>query len=172
MKPQETYTGPFPRGRHSHRCMGCANRGQIAAVACYKKHCTTPQRIEYCSWCRPALGGKHSELTESTTHHLDATANPNPTKGKITMETACLRNEPLVDWLRSAGRVTVVDEGLQGQLFGGAPVRMFRLYNGAGDSRQVDEDTARAYGLKPTSPKPTTKPQQSAGLFDTQEGLF
>jgi hypothetical protein len=38
----------FPRKKHSHRCQKC---GQ--GTYCYKKHCTKPQRIEQCMWCRP-----------------------------------------------------------------------------------------------------------------------
>ena len=38
------------RKRHSHRCPVCVN-----AVACYKKHCTKPQRItvEQCPYHSP-----------------------------------------------------------------------------------------------------------------------
>lgn len=162
METTASYAGTFPRGRHSHRCQTCGE-----AEYCYKTKCTKPQKIEVCTWCNPRQIAREIVSAVCEITHLDATANQDPDRGKIAIETA-----PLTEWLRAAGRVTVIDEGMQGQLFGGAPVRMFRLYNGAGDSRQVDEDTARAYGLKPTAPKPTTKPQQSAGLFDTQEGLF
>jgi len=65
--------------------------------------------------------------------------------------------QTLVDWLRGAGKVTVIDEGEQHQLFAPEPARMYRLYNSAGDSRQIDAATAHAYGLKPTERKPTTK---------------
>ena len=50
------YTGPFPRGKHSHRCKGCEARGQINAVACYKSHCTRPQLTATCSWCASYYG--------------------------------------------------------------------------------------------------------------------
>lgn len=51
MKRTDTYTGPFPRKRHSHRCKGCEKRGQYNAVACYKSQCCKPQLSETCSWC-------------------------------------------------------------------------------------------------------------------------
>lgn len=54
MKRTEPYTGPFPRKRHSHRCKGCEQRGQLNAVACYKSRCTRPQLTETCAWCKPA----------------------------------------------------------------------------------------------------------------------
>lgn len=80
--------------------------------------------------------------------------------------------QSLTDWLRGAGRVTVIDEGLQAQLFAPEPTRMYRLYRSDGECRLIDAETANAYGLRPTAPKPTTKPQQSESLFDTQEGMF
>ncbi len=42
------YAGPFPRGKHSHRCQTC---GQ--GTYCYKAECKLPQKIELCRWCRP-----------------------------------------------------------------------------------------------------------------------
>ena len=45
------YAGPFPRGRHSHKCKGCETRGQYNAVACYKSKCTKPQLTATCAWC-------------------------------------------------------------------------------------------------------------------------
>ncbi len=48
----QSYTGPFPRGKHSHRCRGCETRGQFNAVACYKSKCTKPQLTATCEWCR------------------------------------------------------------------------------------------------------------------------
>lgn len=57
MKRTEPYTGPFPRKRHSHRCKGCeVTVGQFNAVACYKKHCTKPQLVETCEWCKSRKG--------------------------------------------------------------------------------------------------------------------
>lgn len=50
-KRTEPYTGPFPRGKHSHRCANC-NDGR--AVACYKTQCTRPQLTDTCGWCRPS----------------------------------------------------------------------------------------------------------------------
>ena len=52
MNPSAPYTGAFPRKRHSHTCLTCKTRGQ-GAVACYKSHCTKPQRIDMCACCRP-----------------------------------------------------------------------------------------------------------------------
>lgn len=78
----------------------------------------------------------------------------------------------LLLWLRSARRLVVVDEGEQDQLFTPEPVRMYRLYNSAGESLLITEETARNYGLRPTPPRPHTKPQDSEELFNTQEGLF
>jgi hypothetical protein len=40
------YAGPFPRGKHSHRCATCGD-----AVACYKSKCTRPQHTSTCPWC-------------------------------------------------------------------------------------------------------------------------
>ncbi len=48
MKRTDPYTGPYPRKRHSHRCLGCHDRN---AVACYKSHCTKPQLVTSCMWC-------------------------------------------------------------------------------------------------------------------------
>ncbi len=48
----QPYAGPFPRGKHSHKCKGCEVRGQINAVACYKKQCTKPQLVATCEWCK------------------------------------------------------------------------------------------------------------------------
>jgi hypothetical protein len=47
------YQGPFPRKKHSHKCLGigCKMRGQTNAVACYKSHCTRPQK-DLCASCR------------------------------------------------------------------------------------------------------------------------
>lgn len=45
------YAGPFPRGKHSHKCASCEERGQYNAVACYKSKCTKPQLTATCSWC-------------------------------------------------------------------------------------------------------------------------
>ena len=46
------YTGPFPRGRHSHKCRGCEHKGQFNAVACYKSQCRKPQLTATCEYCR------------------------------------------------------------------------------------------------------------------------
>lgn len=45
-KLAEPYNGPFPRGKHSHRCATCGD-----AVACYKAQCRMPQRVHQCRWC-------------------------------------------------------------------------------------------------------------------------
>lgn len=51
-KRTDEYTGPFPRKRHSHRCLGCSvKHGQRNAVGCYKQHCTRPQTTQNCGWC-------------------------------------------------------------------------------------------------------------------------
>ena len=55
MKRTDSYTGPFPRKRHSHRCKACETRGQINSVACYKSRCTKAQLVEHCGWCGPAV---------------------------------------------------------------------------------------------------------------------
>jgi hypothetical protein len=52
------YTGPFPRGKHSHRCKGCETRNNQGAVACYKSQCTRPQLTATCSWCRDYYSGQ------------------------------------------------------------------------------------------------------------------
>lgn len=57
----ELYTGPFPRGRHSHRCRGCVQRGQVNSVACYKSKCTKPQTVDSCAWCNPSQIAKRPE---------------------------------------------------------------------------------------------------------------
>lgn len=53
-KRTDPYTGPFPRKRHSHKCIKCEERGQYASVACYKSQCTRPQTTQQCSWCTPS----------------------------------------------------------------------------------------------------------------------
>lgn len=52
----QPYNGPFPRGKHSHKCKGCEERGQVNAVACYKSKCTRPQLVATCDWCRQYYG--------------------------------------------------------------------------------------------------------------------
>lgn len=47
MKRTDPYTGPFPRKRHSHRCLKCGGN----SVACYKAQCTKPQTIAQCKYC-------------------------------------------------------------------------------------------------------------------------
>jgi hypothetical protein len=42
------YEGPFPRKRHSHKCLNCGGN----SVACYKTRCTRSQRVDSCQWCR------------------------------------------------------------------------------------------------------------------------
>ena len=54
MTKTDPYAGPFPRGRHSHRCINCGGN----AVACYKKQCSRPQLTETCAWCKPSTIGK------------------------------------------------------------------------------------------------------------------
>jgi hypothetical protein len=50
-KRMQPYSGPFPRKRHSHRCLKCEKSGHNS-VACYKAGCRLAQTIEVCSWCR------------------------------------------------------------------------------------------------------------------------
>ncbi len=50
-KRTEPYAGPFPRGKHSHKCAGCETRGQYNAVACYKSQCRRPQLTAMCECC-------------------------------------------------------------------------------------------------------------------------
>lgn len=45
-KRTEPYAGPWPRGKHSHRCASCGD-----AVACYRPHCTRAQLTSVCPWC-------------------------------------------------------------------------------------------------------------------------
>jgi len=47
-KRMQEYTGPFPRKRHSHRCLNCGGNG----VACYKSQCTLAPVVTRCRWCR------------------------------------------------------------------------------------------------------------------------
>jgi hypothetical protein len=49
MKQTDPYTGPFPRKRHSHRCLFC---NPPNSTWCYKSKCTQPQRTESCILCR------------------------------------------------------------------------------------------------------------------------
>ena len=42
------YAGPFPRKRHSHRCLNCGGN----PVACYKTQCTKAQTTSTCVYCR------------------------------------------------------------------------------------------------------------------------
>jgi hypothetical protein len=53
MKKTEVYTGPFPRGRHSHTCASCKRLRNQGAVYCYKSQCTLPQSTETCRCCSP-----------------------------------------------------------------------------------------------------------------------
>jgi hypothetical protein len=49
------YHGPFPRGRHSHKCCeSCRLRG-FRSVACYKTRCTKAQAPDICGVCRHPL---------------------------------------------------------------------------------------------------------------------
>jgi hypothetical protein len=53
----EPYTGPFPRARHSHKCLTCARRGtEPVPVACYKTKCTLPKYTLNCAYCRKDFG--------------------------------------------------------------------------------------------------------------------
>jgi hypothetical protein len=52
------YTGPFPRGRHSHKCCrACGLRG-FRSVACYKARCTKGQAPDICGVCRSPLDAR------------------------------------------------------------------------------------------------------------------
>jgi hypothetical protein len=52
MNRTETYTGPWPRKRHSHTCVACKRGRDQGAVACYKSRCALPQQTESCECCR------------------------------------------------------------------------------------------------------------------------
>lgn len=52
MNRTETYTGPWPRKRHSHTCVTCKRDRDQGAVACYKSRCALPQQTESCECCR------------------------------------------------------------------------------------------------------------------------
>lgn len=52
MNRTETYPGPWPRKRHSHRCMHCWNDRMQPAVYCYKRKCAQPQQTDRCECCR------------------------------------------------------------------------------------------------------------------------
>jgi hypothetical protein len=56
-KRAQSYAGPFPRGKHSHKCAGCEQFGQYHAVACYKSGCARPQLTATCSYCAHKFGG-------------------------------------------------------------------------------------------------------------------
>lgn len=49
-KRAQPYAGPFPRGKHSHKCLKCETRGRYNAVACYKSKCTRAQLTSTCEW--------------------------------------------------------------------------------------------------------------------------
>jgi len=77
-------------------------------------------------------------------------------------------------WVEDAGkrgRIQVIDEGLQEQLFSPDPVRMVRLYSKNGDSLQLTAETAAAYGFRPTQPH-RAPAEHAPTLFDTQTTLF
>jgi hypothetical protein len=52
MNRTETYTGPWPRKRHSHTCIACKRGRDQGAVYCYKSRCALPQQTESCECCR------------------------------------------------------------------------------------------------------------------------
>lgn len=52
----EPYTGPFPRGKHSHTCRSCKRTRGQGAYACYKANCTKPQSMVNCEICRQQYG--------------------------------------------------------------------------------------------------------------------
>ena len=79
---------------------------------------------------------------------------------------------PLGQWLREAGRVTVVDEGEQALLFENDWQRMYRLYNAAGDSILVPADEAQRFGLKPTPIDHTYQALTGCLFPDPQGELF
>jgi hypothetical protein len=64
MNRTETYTGPWPRKRHSHTCVACKRGRDQGAVYCYKSRCALPQQTESCECCRP--------LQPSVTHRPPA----------------------------------------------------------------------------------------------------
>ncbi len=52
----------FPRKKHSHRCRKCGH-----AVYCYKGHCTKPQRVDECQYCRPLANRAMIEAQREST---------------------------------------------------------------------------------------------------------
>ena len=80
------------------------------------------------------------------------------------------RTQELEAWLRDAGRITVIEEGEQMTLAGGS-VRMYRLFNSAGESRLLSAEVAEAYGYRPREIR-KARPEARPNLFDTQEVMF
>jgi hypothetical protein len=58
------YTGPFPRGRHSHKCCeSCRHRG-FRSVACYKAQCSKGQTPDICGVCRSPMDARTLPMLE------------------------------------------------------------------------------------------------------------
>jgi hypothetical protein len=51
MTRKESYTGPWPRKRHSHTCVTCKRDRDQGAVYCYKSRCARPQQTDTCECC-------------------------------------------------------------------------------------------------------------------------
>ena len=78
----------------------------------------------------------------------------------------------LMDWLRNADRVTVIEEGEQGLMWEGDWQMMYRLFNRAGDSVLVEARQAHTLGIRPTPPN-THYAAPTGTLFpDDQTNLF
>lgn len=69
-------------------------------------------------------------------------------------------------WCAASRHITVVDEGLQLQLFSPEPIRIYRLFNEQGDTITVSAEMAQSYGLRPS---PGIKVRN---LTDSQTDLF
>jgi hypothetical protein len=52
------YTGPFPRGRHSHKCCESCRHRSFHSVACYKARCSKGQTPDICGVCRNPLDAR------------------------------------------------------------------------------------------------------------------
>jgi hypothetical protein len=75
MNRTETYTGPWPRKRHSHTCVACKRGRDQGAVACYKSRCALPQQTESCECC--------CKLQPSVTYRPAAPAAAEPARAHL-----------------------------------------------------------------------------------------
>ena len=78
----------------------------------------------------------------------------------------------LVQWLRDAVKVTVIEEGEQAVMFENDWQKMYRLFDAKGNSKLVTATQAHRLGLKPT-PTNTHYAAPTGCLFpDPQTNLF